>query len=201
MKKRTQNEVETLRDGVGKGEAEKYPQGLLFILMTKSRVKCKTSFRCSRTSDAERLGRCRSCPKVRRSKQISPWQIRYICWVQVDNLWGTHFHYFTPRWFWPSHFSKPSMLCVQSMMSMRPAAITQALASRNFKSSNHLTCSNRLLPHFSGVAGVAWFPLACMHPWLYKEWPKCKGAQTWKIYNLYTSRNIKSYQTKTVDAI
>lgn len=30
MKKRTQNEVETLRDGVGKGEAEKYPQGLLF---------------------------------------------------------------------------------------------------------------------------------------------------------------------------
>ena len=72
MKKRTQNEVETLRDGVGKGEAEKYPQGLLVILMTKGRVKCKTSFRCSRTSDAERLGRCRSYPKVRRSKRISP---------------------------------------------------------------------------------------------------------------------------------
>lgn len=84
-------------------------------ISTKGRVKCKTSFRCSRTSDAERLGRCRSCPKVRPSKQISPWQIRYInvgfklttCGEHTSTI--LHQHYFGPALF----RSLPCFACSQ----------------------------------------------------------------------------------------
>lgn len=60
MKKRTQNEVETLRDGVGKGEAEKYPQraglnakqvsDVLVLLMQKGLDVADPAPKCDRAN-------------------------------------------------------------------------------------------------------------------------------------------------------